>query len=371
MPFLIATFYFFYFAVIAVHIIFMPKVLEMVGYAPSEIGIIFASAPLVRFALPFAFIRGLQLNRTVFNTAAALMALSALAFFPALHSFWGLLASSIGLGIGLSLILPYVEVIALSHIGKERYGKIRLYGSVGFIAVALVLVKFLSSPEVAVGYLAATTALTGLIGYGIVRHEKRVPQPDHALEDDSRPVRLLAHWPLWLGLGLMQVSFGAFYNFFTIYETAHGISLDMTIYLWSFGVVIEIVMLYFQGPLLRRDLLALLQFATAATVLRWLLVYLFPGNLPLLFFSQAIHALSFALFHTAAISHLFHLYSQKKLAQQFFSGITYGLGGFVGAVSAGYIYEYWPDRLFLVAAMIAAGAFIALCRARCVDRGAC
>jgi PPP family 3-phenylpropionic acid transporter len=371
MPVLIAAFYFFYFAVIAVHIIFMPKVLEGVGFSPSEIGIIFASAPLVRFALPFAFIRGLELNRSVFKGASALMVLSAFAFFPALHSFWGLLAANIGLGIGLSLILPYIEVIALSHIGKERYGKIRLYGSVGFIAVALLLVRFLTSAEVAVGFLAATVTSAALFGLLVSRHETRVQHPSHALEDDSAPVRLIAHWPLWLGLGLMQVSFGAFYNFFTIYETAHGISLDMTVYLWSFGVIVEIAMLYFQGPLLRRDLLSLLQFATAATVLRWLLVYLFPADLPVLFFAQSIHALSFALFHTAAISHLFHLYSQKKLAQQFFSGITYGMGGFVGAVGAGYLYELWPEELFLVAAGVAFAAFIALRRARCIERERC
>ncbi|MEA3373281.1 MAG: MFS transporter [Campylobacterota bacterium] len=361
LAFLIAAFYFFYFAIIAVYVIFMPKVLDMVGYLPSEIGIIFAAAPLVRFVVPFAFIKGLQLNRTIFNAALAVMSLSALAFFPALHSFWGLLVANIFLGIGLSLILPYIEVIALAEIGKERYGKIRLFGSVGFIAVALVLVKFLSSPEVAIGYLAATTILTALFGYSIARHEIRLAQP--APLEGGRELKLLAHWPLWLGLGLMQVSFGPFYNFFTIYETDHGVSLDMTIYLWSFGVVVEIFMLYFQGPLLRRNLLGILQFTTAATALRWLLVWLFPDNLTILFFSQGIHALSFALFHSAAISYLFSLYTEQKLAQQFFFGISYGLGGFAGAVSAGYIYEWWPQQLFLSAALIAIAAFAALKRA--------
>ena len=96
--------------------------------------------------------------------------------------------------------------------------------------------------------------------------------------------------------------------------TDHGISLDTTIYLWSFGVIIEIAMFYFQGPLLRGRLITLLQFCAAATVLRWLLVYGAPDNLILLFFSQSLHALSFALFHTAAISTLFTLYKERKLA---------------------------------------------------------
>ncbi|MCF6243187.1 MAG: MFS transporter, partial [Bacteroidales bacterium] len=139
----LSGFYFFYFAIIAVHIIFLPKVLSNVGYAPSEIGIIFAAAPLVRFLVPFVFIKGIQLNRTIFNYALVLLSFSAIAFYPSLHAFYALLLANIGLGIGLSLILPFIEVIALERIGKERYGKVRLFGSVGFILVSLVLVRFL------------------------------------------------------------------------------------------------------------------------------------------------------------------------------------------------------------------------------------
>ncbi len=359
LAFLIAAFYFFYFAIIAVYIIFMPKVLSLVGYTPSEIGIIFAAAPLVRFVVPFAFIKGLQLNRSIFNAALILMVLSALAFFPALHSFWALLIANIGIGIGLSLILPYIEVIALLVIGKERYGKIRLFGSIGFIAVALLLVKVLSSPEVAIGFLAAMTLLTAIFGYTIVRLENDEISPHHE-EAPKAAFNPLKRWSLWLGLILMQVSFGPFYNFFTIYETDRGISMETTIYLWSFGVIVEILLFYFQGPLLRRNLLGLLQFAVLGTVFRWLLVYLYADNLMILYFSQSLHALSFALFHTAAISYLFSLYTERKLAQQFFFGLSYGLGGFFGAVSSGYIYEIWPNELFLSAAVVALLAFVAL-----------
>ncbi len=359
LTFLIGTFYFFYFAIIAVHIIFMPKVLSMVGYSPSEIGIIFAAAPLVRFIIPFAFIKGLQLNQGIFNAALLLMLISAFAFFPALHSFWAILIANIGIGVGLSLILPYIEVIALIVIGKERYGKVRLFGSVGFIVVALVLVKVLTVPEMAIAFLSAMTLLTALFGYSIARMESKETHNREA-DTPSASFNPLTHWSLWLGLILMQVSFGPFYNFFTIYETEHGISLDTTIYLWSFGVVVEILLFYFQGPLLRRNLLKVLQFAVAGTVLRWLLVYLYAENLVILYFSQSLHALSFALFHTAAISYLFTLYTERKLAQQFFFGLSYGLGGFVGAVGSGYIYELWPQELFLSASIVAFGSFLAL-----------
>ena len=359
MPALLSSFYFFYFAIIGVYIIFMPKVLAMVGYTPSEIGIIFAAGPLVRFLLPFAFTKGLNLNIRSFNIALVIMILSSIAFYSSINSFYKLLSANIGLGIGLSIILPYIEVISLSTIGKERYGKIRLFGSLGFILIALVLVKFLSSADIALNYLLVLTFLTSIVAFIIAKNTHTADGKTTNIKND---INLLRDWKLWMGLTLMQVSFGAFYNFFTIYETNFGVSLDMTIYLWSFGVVAEIFMLFFQGQLLRGNLLLIIQITTFAGAIRWFLLFMFPQSLSILFFAQTLHALSFALFHSAAISYLFHLYKHKSLAQQFFSGITYGLGGFVGALYAGYIYELYPRYLFLSATIIAlmASAFIYL-----------
>jgi len=329
----------------------------MSGYSASEIGIIFAAGPLVRLIMPFAFTRGLKIDANSFNIALVIMLVSSLFFYFSLDNFYKLLGANIGLGIGLSLVLPYIEVISLSTIGKERYGKIRLFGSVGFVLVALVLVKFLSSPDVALNYLLICTFLTASVAFMIVRNSSAKTKEESEVKND---ISLLGDWRLWLGLTLMQVSFGAFYNFFTIYETDYGIALDMTIYLWSFGVLAEIVMLYYQGRFLRGNLLLVLQIATFATSIRWFLVYLFPQNLSILFFSQSIHALSFALFHSAAISYLYNTYKHKALAQQFFSGITYGLGGFSGALLAGYIYELFPRELFASSAILALLASISL-----------
>ena len=222
------------------------------------------------------------------------------------------------------------------------------------MGVALVLVRFLKEQSTALDYLLVLTLLTIAVAFFVGKHAHSLKKETRHIQND---VTLFRHWRLWLGFALMQVSFGAFYNFFTIYETAHGVSMQMTIYLWSFGVLIEIGMLYFQGNLLQKNLLLLLQVGAAATVLRWLLVFIFAENLVVMFAAQSLHALSFALFHSAAISYLFHLYRNKALAQQLFSGISYGLGSLFGALIAGYVYEYFPEYLFLVSALIAALAF--------------
>ncbi|MEA3484005.1 MAG: MFS transporter [Pseudomonadota bacterium] len=357
MQILLSLFYFFYFAIVGVYIIFMPKVLAMTGYSASEIGIIFAAAPLVRFIMPLAFIMGLKIDRNMFNTSLLIALISAVSFYFSLNDFYALLFSNISLGIGMSIMLPFIEVISLETMGKERYGRIRLFGSVGFVLVALVLVKYLSAPVIALNYLLFATVMTSVVAFFIVRNSGATKKKE---DDYTNDISLLNDWRLWLGLTLMQVSFGSFYNFFTIYETDFGMSLDMTIYLWSFGILAEIVMLFFQGRFLKDNLLLILQITTFASAFRWLLVYLFPQNITILFFSQSLHALSFALFHSAAISYLYHTYKHKALAQQLFSGITYGMGGFLGALFAGYIYGWYPRELFLSSALFASLSFLYL-----------
>ena len=356
MQILLSSFYFFYFAIIGIYVIFLPKVLAMVGYNGVEIGIVFATAPLVRFLVPFAFIKGMKLNKKAFHFALFIIVITSALFYITLHNFYALILTNILFGVGLSLLLPYVEVIALSVITKERYGRVRLFGSIGFIVVALVLVKYLSGVNIAIFYLIFVSVMTAIFGYLVTKME--VEEIDEVETSEGGKINIFSHWSLWVGLTLMQVSFGPFYNFFTIYETDHGISMDMTIYLWSFGVVMEIIMLFFQGKLLHKNILFILQFATFATAIRWMLLFLFPQSLEISFFTQAIHAVSFALFHSASISYLFTLYKKRKLSQQFFLGITYGLGGFIGAVYSGYVYQYFGIYLFLSSAFVAFLAFL-------------
>ncbi|MDF1883140.1 MFS transporter [Sulfurimonas sp. SAG-AH-194-C21] len=358
MNILLSSFYFFYFSVVGVYVIFIPEILTTYGYSAEQVGIIFAAGPLVRFILPMLFIRGLKLERKAFNISLLIMVLSALSFYTFVENFYQLLASNIFLGIGLGVTLPYIEVIALEKLGRENYGKIRLFGSLGFVLVALVLVKFLTSPVIALDFLLSLTFATAIFAFIIV-HElyKSKKQKKEVLKND---INLFKDWRLWLGLTLMQLSFGAFYNFFTIYATDNGISLQTTIYLWSFGVVAEIVMFQYQARFLRSKLLFVIQIATLLTAFRWFLVFVYPQNILVLYFSQSLHAFSFALFHSAAIAYLHQLYKHKALAQQFFSGITYGLGGFLGALLSGVIYEQYPEYLFLSSTFIAFMSFVCI-----------
>jgi len=350
---LLGGYYFFYFALVGVYIIFLPKVLLELQYTPYEVGIIYAAAPFMRFLLPFLFRHLVVLTPKVYVLALLFTFVGTLLFLATMDNFWFYLIANLLFGASMGVSLPYVETIALQKLSKSHYGKVRLWGSLGFMAIALWLGKVLSSPNEALYYLCATALFTLFFGAYLTRYDDTT----HDIAQDDASFSLRKYWAFWLSMFLMQVGFGGFYNFFTIYETSHGISLEMTSWMWSFGVICEIIMLYFQGPLLQRNLLNILQFATLVTAFRWLLLYLYPDSSSIAFTSQSLHAISFALYHTAAITYVFSIYSQKKLAQQFFLGISFGLGGSVGAMLSG---QFFGEYLFLVESIITFIAFIIL-----------
>ena len=348
----LSAFYFFYFAAVGVYIIFLPKVLHDIGYSTFDIGIIFALAPLMRFITPFLFSKHIKLDQKMFKLALYISVFSSACFYLTIENFFLFMINNAILAACLSLILPYLEVTAISTLGKEKYGKSRLYGSIGFMIISLVLAKFLTQPFIAVHYYLVLNILTVIFALLLLKYDVQKIE-----NENNEPFSFLKYWPFWMSLFFMQMSFGGFYNFFTIYETEHNISLEMTSYLWSFGVICEILMLYFQAPLLKNNLLNLIKICVGITIFRWFLLYLYPDSLGITFFTQSLHAFSFGLYHSTVIIYLYTLYENKKLAQQFMYGVAYGLGGFIGAFIAGAVYG---EFLFLYSALFALLSFISL-----------
>lgn len=342
--FKLSGFYFFYFAAVGVYVIFLPKVLHDLGYNALEIGIVFALAPLMRFLTPFLFLKHVKLNQNVFKTALFLSVICSISFYLTITNFYAFMINNAILGASLSLILPYLEVTAIKILGKDKYGRSRLFGSIGFTIISLLLGQYLTHPYVALHYYLTVNVLTVLFAILLLRYD----DVKHDESTSTEPFSFFKYWPFWISIFFMQLSFGGFYNFFTIYETEHGISLELTSYMWSFGVICEIILFYFQAPLLKGNLLNIIKFCLGITVLRWFLLFAYPENVTIAFLTQSIHAFSFGLYHSATIMFLYTLYENKKLAQQFMYGVAYGLGGFLGALIAGWLYG---EYLFLYCAI--------------------
>ena len=349
--FLLSSFFFFYFGGVGIYIIFLPKMLNSIGYTPVQLGILFSAVPLMRFATPFFFLKFFKLSTKIFRFSLFISLVGVATLFYTIDNFYLLLLNIAIFGIANGLTMPYVDTIALEKLKKD-YGKSRLWGSLGFMIMGLVLGHYFNGYKIGLYFYLCIGIFVFLSGILISFNSK-----NYNLSKDkssNKTFSLIKNWRFWLSIFLLQASFGFFYNFFTIYENSHGISLKTVSYLWSLSIVCEVIMFAMQDKILHLNILKLIKFSIVITILRWFLLYLFPSSLFIAFFTQTFHAVSFALFHTATITYLYRLYAQKKLSMQFYHGISYGLGGFMGSLLSGYFYGKY---LFLIAGFI---AFLAL-----------
>jgi PPP family 3-phenylpropionic acid transporter len=356
MFFYISSFFFFYFASIGVYIIFLPKILQDINYSSFEIGILFALAPLIRFLTPFVFLKHIKLTKHFFHISLVATLLCALTLSLTLFDFYLLAFNMLLLGFFWGLLLPYIETISLTYI-KQIYGKSRLWGSIGFMMTGIVLAKMLQGYTTGLAFYIGFVCFTVIFGYIISSKDSKATVVQNIDEKSIEKFHIGRLKWFWISGAFLQFSFAPFYNFFTIYESSFGHSLEIISYLWAFGVVAEIIMFQLQNPLFRFDLLYLMMISVALTAIRWLLLFLYPDLLEVTFFTQSIHAFSFALHHSAAIIYISKMYSDQKLASQFYYGLSWGLGGLLGSIFSGYLYG---EYIFLYSAFFATLSVIML-----------
>ena len=120
----------------------------------------------------------------------------------------------------------------------------------------------------------------------------------------------------------------------------------------------EIVVFIYAGLLFKYfSVKSLLIFSLFFTSIRWILVAFFADSAWILSFTQLLHAVSFALYHSASMLFISKHFkkTQQSRGQAIYLGGVYGLGGAIGAYVAGTL---WSDGegakwAFLVAALAA------------------
>ncbi|HEY9034001.1 MAG TPA: MFS transporter, partial [Pseudomonadales bacterium] len=153
---------------------------------------------------------------------------------------------------------------------------------------------------------------------------------------------------------LLQLSHGPYYTFYTIYLDSLDYPRLLTGLLWSLGVVAEIILFWVMHRLLSAYSLRFLLLVTLVlTSVRWLMIALFAELWPVLVAAQLLHAASFGSFHAVAIEMVRRHFSEGSSgqAQAFYSAVSFGAGGAVGALLSGWLWVYGPGWLFLLAAL--------------------
>jgi len=357
----IAGFYFFYYAFIGLFAPYWSLYLQSIHFNAVEIGILMSVQPVMRLLAPSLW--GWLADRTgrrlrVVKIAAALSALFYFGVFLTV-SFWGMFAVLGLMSFFWSASMPLVEATTLSYLGKHtaRYGRIRSWGSLGFIMSVVGL-------GYAFDYIAIAWLLwAGLIcEFGILLFSRLLPEtPVLAHHTDRQPVSNILFQPCVLALFgacfLMAVAHGPYYTFFSIYLVEHGYAKSAVGGLWALGVICEIGV-FFLIPRLTKyfSFTQILIGSFALAVLRFMLIGWYVDVLGLLLIAQVLHAATFGAYHAASVGLVHELFQgrHQSKGQALFGSLTYGAGGMVGGLASGPIWQhYGASALYSCSALLA------------------
>jgi PPP family 3-phenylpropionic acid transporter len=187
---------------------------------------------------------------------------------------------------------------------------------------------------------------------------------DH--EPLSKVLKRRSVWSLFAVCFLVQASHGPYYTFYSLYLSDFGYTETMIGQLWALGVFAEIcVFLRMHRWLPAYGSRNLLLAATLLTALRWVLIALFVEHVWIILIAQILHAASFGVYHAVAI-HLVHgLFTGRHQGrgQALYSSLSFGAGGALGSLAAGYLWEgLGAQQMYFFAAATAALAAIVVWR---------
>ena len=354
--------YFFYFAILGLISPYLSVFLDGKGFNSLELGEIFAILTATKIVAPslWAIIADKTGQQLLIIRLGALLALFSFILLFWLDNYWSISFSLALFSLFWTAILPQLEVFTLNSVRRSSkiYARIRLWGSVGFIALAVFagkIMEYYGQPDltdplfssftnafVMMGCVILLCLLLSTIAIKPQRIVNKVQKQALAIKDRLLTPRFVIFFIAGM---LLQVSFGPYYGFFALFLrdlTYSGFTVGLLI---SLGVVAEILVFIFSSHFFKYfSLKALLIFSLAATSFRWLLVALYAESIWLLAFTQLMHAASFALFHSASMLFISNHFTscQQSRGQAVYLGGVYGVGGAIGAYVAGVL---WLDGL--------------------------
>ncbi|MCB1051211.1 MAG: MFS transporter [Acidobacteria bacterium] len=297
--------YFFFYAGFGVFLPFFSPYLASLGFSKAQIGLIYTSFSFFAVFAPLAgrlSDKRLGPARTLKIFAVGLVvSLVAITFvlpkagFAFLLGLWAyaLLRAPIG---------SLQDTIAMSIAGEQprKYSHMRVVGSIGFAITSWFCGYFFDHFGIERFFPAL---LIMSIPFLIFTLRLRDPEwiPETAL-NKSFWQDLSPSWWWWLSAMVLHwFCFAPFHYGFTFLLSEQGVAKSWQGAVWSVGVFAEILVFLFSGSLFKRWTYRQLLFvAFFANLFRWLILGFHPAP-GLIWATQILHGLGFALFYTSAL----------------------------------------------------------------------
>lgn len=343
----LSSFYFTYYMFVGAFVPYWSLYLKSIAFSAVEIGILLSLFQISRIFSPsfWGWLADRTNRRVLWIKLTALLGLLGYigVFFGT--SFVWLFFVMAALSIFTSSTLPLAEAVTMAHIepANQPYGRIRVWGSIGFIVAVLGLGVLLDYAPIAslLWCLLLIQASLFLLSF-------KIPEPHvPSHHTDHLPVMNIVMRPevmaLLIGSFLMVSAHSVYYSFYSIFLEARGYSKTMIGVLWAIGVICEIMIFMVMPKLTARfRLKEILVISLILAVLRFAMIGAGTGSIGVLILAQTLHAATFGSFHAAcvAIVHEYFRGRHQAKGQAIYSSVSYGLGGTLGGISGGYALQY-------------------------------
>lgn len=263
-----------------------------------------------------------------------------------------------------SAVLPQFEVLTLNYLGSKQahdYSRVRLWGSVGFIAAVFGAGWFFDVfPLSLFPWVICSVLMLLWLSSLTVPSSSGLDDVDENSQTDigERFLTIVMKKHVWaylLAVILMQVSFGPYYNFFSILLNDSGYPVTAVSLFWCVAIGAEIlIFVYIRGLYQWLGIRHLFLISILLSILRWTLTGAYAENAMVMTFAQILHAFSFATFHACMIEQVRCLFpaNQHGKGQALFNSVGYGLGAVLGAVGSGLLWSQLGNQLFYLAALM-------------------
>lgn len=338
--------YFLFFAILGIFLPYFNLYAYSLKFSTRQIGVLSASLALMKMASPLIWAHFASSLWTRKKISLVTSLASALLFLACLFisSFEAMLIAITLYGFFRTALVPMMEVTTWETVELRggEYGKIRLWGSLGFIVASLATGWLLDA-------LPLRTVLYGIALVSVLLFINLFKVPDdEPLGTTTQPkegvasLLIHAHLVLFFLIALLvQLSFGTYYGFYTIFMEDQGYSRGMVGVSWALSVLCEILLMsqYKRWFGRTRPQVVLIAGCFTATWRWWLMAH--TESLVFILLAQATHAVCFGAFHIASLTYLNrHVAPHLRTgAQSLLSSLAYGLGGMIGFLLSGWLYE--------------------------------
>ncbi len=256
---------------------------------------------------------------------------------------------------------PLSEALMLAEMRGDltHYGRLRLWGSVGFILAVTLAGPFLDWYGIRLMPWIALALLAMVLMSSLRMREF---QHDDLYKDLPSVFALLKRREViafFTSTFLMIAAHASLYVFYSLYLAQIGYNNTVIGLMWSLGVVVEIVFFFYQAPIFKRFGVRKLMVASLLiAVVRFLMIGLGAQSLFVLLVAQVLHAATFGVHHSASVAMLQRWFPGPLQArgQALFTSISYGMGGTLGGLILGGFWDtFGAQSVYLVAALFALG----------------